>query len=598
MNGWMGRVLRIDLTHGTVREEQSDAQAWSRYLGGRGYGARVLYDETGPSTDPLSPDNLLVFATGPLTGTKAPTPSRYSLTTKSPLTGTTCDNNSGGRWGVQLKRSGYDALVVSGASNEPVYISIIDGKAQIKPASDLWGMDTRAATETLKSREGENTSVICIGPAGENGVLISCIMNDGSRALARGGCGAVMGSKNLKAIVAQGSGRPTIADEEKMKFFTYEANKLLRAHPMTSKGLPELGTALLMDVMNAAGMLPTRNFQESQFPGAHQVSGVAIRERISRGRTGCYGCVIRCTRQTATHTREGEGPEYESAWALGPDCGIDDLETVAEANYLCNLLGLDTISTGGTIACAMELQERGIADTGMKFGQKEHLHELIRQIARREGIGDKLAQGSRRFAAEFGAQEYSMQVKGLELPGYDPRGAQGQGLGYATSNRGGCHLRGGYLIAPEVLGAPRMVNRFASVGKAGHVAQAQNFGAAADSLVVCRFATFALSETVLARLLSAVTGIEYEPEDLMRAGERIFTLERMYNIREGFGRADDDLPARLKEEAVESGPSKGSVVRLSEMMDEYYEFRQWDENGVPSKEKLKALGLEELADGR
>ncbi len=598
MNGWMGRILRVDLTGALVREERLDAQVWSRYLGGRGYGARVLYDETGSRVDPLSPDNLLIFATGPLTGTKAPTPSRYSLTTKSPLTGTICDNNSGGKWGVQLKRSGYDALIIAGKSIEPVYMSIRDGKAEIKPASGLWGKDTRATTELLKAQEGENASVICIGPAGENGVLISCIMNDGARALARGGCGAVMGSKNLKAIVTQGSGRPEIADEEKMKFFTYEANKLVRAHPMTSKGLPELGTALLMDVVNAAGMLPTRNFQESRFAGSDRVSGAAIQENIFRGRTGCYGCVIRCTRRTRTRTQEGEGPEYESAWAFGPDCGIDDLEAVAEANYLCNLLGLDTISTGGTIACAMELQERGIADTGIRFGQKEELHEIIRKIAYREGIGDGLAEGSRRFAAGYGAKEFSMQVKGLELPGYDPRGAQGQGLGYATSNRGGCHLRGGYLVASEVLGAPRMVNRFVSVGKAGHVAQAQNFGAAADSLVVCRFATFALSETVLARLLSAVTGIEYEPEDLMRIGERIFNLERMYNIREGFGMADDDLPGRLKEEPVRSGPSEGSVVRLPEMIEEYYEFRQWDEKGIPTEAKLKSLHLEGLADER
>lgn len=597
MNGWMGKILRIDLTDRSVEEEDLDAEHKSRYLGGRGYGARILYDRTGPKTEPLSPENLLVFATGPLTGTKAPTSSRYSFTTKSPLTGTVCDANSGGKWGVQLKRCGYDALVISGKSDAPVYISITGGKAEIKPAPKLWGKDTHATTRLLREREDDKSSVMCIGPAGENLVLISCVMNDGSRALARGGGGAVMGSKNLKAIVARGSRKISIADSERMKFFSYEANKLLRAHPMTSKGLPEFGTAILMDVINAAGILPARNFQDSEFKNAGQVSGIAIAEKILTGRTGCYGCVIRCTRKTKTSTMAGEGPEYESAWAFGPDCGIDDLETIAETNYLCNMLGLDTISTGGTIACAMELGERGIADTGIGFGQKEKLKEVIRKIAYREGIGDELSQGSRRFAAKYGAEDYAMQVKGLELPGYDPRGVQGQGLGYATSNRGGCHLRGGYMIAPELLGVPRLINRFSCVGKAGHVVQQQNFGAAVDSLAVCRFATFALSEIVWARLVSAVTGIEYEPEELMRIGERIYNLERMYNIREGFGRKEDNLPKRLQEEAIHSGPSKGAVVRLREMLDEYYEFREWNENGVPAQAKLRALDLEGIVNG-
>ncbi|MFH1422468.1 MAG: aldehyde ferredoxin oxidoreductase family protein [Planctomycetota bacterium] len=596
MNGWIGKILRVNLSDGSIREEAADKAVWPQYLGGRGYGAYVLFNEVGPDIKPLDEKNLLIFATGALTGTKAPTPSRYSVTTKSPLTGTICDANSGGKWGVELKKCGYDALIISGKSNSHVYLNITDSSVEIKPAASLWGKDTLTACRILREENNKNASVLCIGVAGENLVKISSIINDGSRSLARGGSGAVMGSKNLKAIVTKGNKKINIADEEKMQFFSYEANKLLRAHPLTSKGLPEFGTAILMEVINAAGILPARNFQDSQFSNASNVSGVAIVEKIMTGRAGCYGCVIRCTRKTKTKTAEGEGPEYESAWALGPDCGIDDLETVAEANYLCNLLGLDTISTGATIACAMELGEKGIFETRIRFGQNDKIKKLIRQIACREGIGDELAEGSKNFALKHNAEYYSMSVKGLEMPAYDPRGAQGQGLGYATSNRGACHLRGGYLIAPELLGVPRIINRFCSVGKAGHAVHLQNLGAALDSLAACRFASFALSEVVWARLLTAVTGINYNSEELMKTGERIYNLERMYNIREGFSRKDDSLPKRLQEEPVKNGPAKDCVVRLQEMLDEYYEFRGWNNNGVPTDKKLKELGLKELCD--
>ena len=597
MHGWMGKLLRINLSDKSIKEEPIDLEIWKLYLGGRGFGSWLLYQEVDSGIGALEPQNLLVFAAGPLTGTTAATPGRFSVSTKSPLTGTVMDANSGGKWGVYFKKCGYDALVVSGKADKPVYITINDDQVEIKDAAQLWGKDVHATTDLLLEMEGKGSSVMCIGPAGENLVLISAIMNDKDRALARGGVGAVMGSKNLKAVVAKGTRKIEIADPERMKFVTYETNKLVRQHPITSKGLPEFGTSVLVNIMNEAGIFPTRNYQQSQFEHAENVSGEAITEQILTKKAGCWGCIIQCARKTRTATEDGEGPEYESNWALGANCGIDDLEVITEANYLCNKLGLDTISAGGTISCAMELTERGIVDAGIRFGEKEKLKDFIRKIAYREEIGDELASGSKRFSAKYGAEQYSMQVKGLELPAYDPRGAQGQGLAYAISNRGGCHLRGGYVIGPEILGAPRMIDRFTSVGKAGHAVRSMDLGAAVDSMVVCRFATYAVSEFIWARLLTAVTGELYQPEEVIQIGERIVNLERLFNIREGFSRKDDTLPRRLLEEPVTSGPAQGRTVNLDPMLDEYYQFRGWDTNGAPLEKKLTELGLEGMIHG-
>ena len=597
MNGWMGKVLRINLTDKSVKEEPIDADVWKKFLGGRGFGAWILYHEVDNKIGALDPQNVLIFATGPLTGTTAATPGRFSVTTKSPLTGTVVDANSGGKWGVYFKKCGYDALIVTGKSATPVYVTIFDDQIEIKNAAHLWGKDVHLTTDQLEESEGKGTSVLCIGPAGENQVLISAIMNDKDRALARGGVGAVMGSKNLKAVVVKGTKKIEIADKERMKFVTYETNKLVRAHPITSKGLPEFGTSVLVNIMNEAGIFPTRNYQDSQFEGAEKISGESITDQILVKKAGCWGCIIQCARKTKTTNEEGEGPEYESNWALGAHCGIDDLEAITEANYLCNKLGIDTISAGGTIACAMELNERGIVATGIKFGEANKLKELLRNIAYREGIGDELALGSKKFAAKYGAEQYAMQVKGLELPAYDPRGAQGQGLAYAISNRGGCHLRGGFVIGPEILGSPRMIDRFASIGKAGQAVRHMDLGAAIDSLGVCRFATYAANEFVWARLLAAVIGEPFHPDEIILTGERIVNLERLYNLREGFSRKDDTLPKRLLEEPVKTGPAKGRTVNLEPMLDEYYQFRNWDPNGAPRTKKLEQLGLEGLING-
>jgi len=345
-----------------------------------------------------------------------------------------------------------------------------------------------------------------------------------------------------------------------------------------------------MNIVNAIGALPTRNFQQAQFEEAENISGEALTDRLLAKATTCWDCPIACTRVTKTACGEGEGPEYQSLWGLGAACGIADLEAVAEANYLCNELGLDTISTGSTIACAMELAQRGIVDSELRFGRADLLRETIQAIAYRRGLGDQLAEGSHRFAQAHGAPEYSMSVKGMEMPAYDPRGMQGQGLLYATSNRGACHTRGN-MLGPEVLGLPKLVDRFQVQGKAGTVVLHQNAAAAIDSLVLCKFTSMAVAEEYYGRALAALTGAN---TNLIRVGERVWNLERLYNLREGFSREHDTLPRRLLEEPVPDGPSKGWVSHLPEMLDEYYRFRGWDENGVPTGRKLEQLGLHDL----
>jgi aldehyde:ferredoxin oxidoreductase len=592
MQGWSHRILDIDLCTGAIRTLPLDREMASRFLGGRGLGARLLWDRVGPEVDPLSPENVLIFATGPLTATGAPTTNRFSVSTRSPLTGTILDANSGGWWGMFLKRAGYDAVIVRGEAAQPVWVEIQGEQVRIHDAAALWG-ETVSATTAALEQGAERRSVLCIGPAGENRTRIAAIMNDGTRALARGGTGAVMGSKHLKAITVAGTQRNVPADPEGFRFVLYEIGKMLRANPITSQALPEFGTAVMMNVVNVIGALPTRNFQESQFEGAERLSGEWMTEHLLVGRKACWACPIACTRQTRTANAAGEGPEYETAWAFGAQCGIDDLEAIAEANYLCNDLGLDTISAGSTIACAMELTERGILGGDLRFGRADILLGILRDMAHRRGLGDELAEGSYRFAAAHGAPELSMSVKKLELPAYDPRGMQGQGLLFATSNRGACHMRGN-MLGPEVLALPRLFNRFAVQGKAGIVAIHQNEAAAVDSLVVCRFLEMAVGAEHLARLLNAVTGEDFQTNGLMQVGERVWNLERLYNLRAGFTQADDTLPRRLLEEPVREGPSAGHTVNLAPMLEEYYEYRGWDRAGVPKAAQLERLGLERL----
>ena len=594
-----GRILRLDLSTGAARDEALPGEVMRAYLGGRGLAAYMLLARRGYEVDPLSPENPLIFAPGPLTGTGAPASGRYSVSARSPLTGTVFDGNSGGHWGTVLKRMGYDGLVVEGACAQPSYvvIELRDGfaHAETRAAAGLWGSDVPTSLARLRELHPGSEAAV-IGPAGELGVLFASIVNNRGRSIGRGGLGAVMGSKNLKALVLLSDNLPKTpaVDEERFAFINYEANKVLKANPITSQALPEFGTSVLVNVLNQAGSLPTRNFREGQFEHAEAISGEVLRKSFTKHRAACQGCPIGCARRTATASASGEGPEYETIWSLGADCGVGDLSPILEANYLCNQAGMDTITMGSTIACAMELTELGALPSGPRWGDAAAVVELVRETAAGTGLGAELGRGSRRLAAAHGNPGLAMQVKGLELPGYDPRGMKGQGLAFATSNRGGCHLRAN-MLNPEILGVPKMIDRFATLGKAGLLINMQNLNAVLDSLVLCKFTAFAMKEDYYARLLSAFWGEPVEPQELLRIGERIWTVERLFNLAAGFGRGDDTLPPRLLGEPVPAGPAKGQVVDLPPMLDEYYVCRGWDNDGVPSARKLEHLGLSEAA---
>jgi len=394
--------------------------------------------------------------------------------------------------------------------------------------------------------------------------------------------------------VIEGKDRPAIEDPDRFKFLLYETRKLLAASPLTSQALPEFGTVVLMNIMNNVGALATRNHQQVQFEGAEAISGEELTDKYLVKNSSCWACPIGCTRISRTEKVEGEGPEFESTWAFGAQCGIDDLPAIIEVNALCNDLGLDTISAGSTIACAMELSEKGYMDSDLRFGRADLLFPTVEAMAYRQDVGADLADGSLRLATKYGHPELSMSAKGLEMPAYDPRGMQGQGLLYATSNRGGCHMRGN-MVGLEVLGLPKMIDRFQVQGKSSFVILHQNSNAAIDSLVLCKFTNMGVADEYFARVLSAVTGIKYATGEMIKVGERVWNLEKLYNLREGFTRKDDTLPPRLLTEAPADGPSQGWVVQLEPMLKEYYRGRGWDENGVPKKQKLEELGLTSLA---
>ena len=585
----MGQVLDVDLATGAIETIPLDLERARLFLGGRGMGARLLWDLVGPEVAPLAPENVLIFFTGPLTATGYQTSNRFTVSTKSPLTGTVLDANAGGTWGVLLKRSGHDGLIIRGRAESPVWLEITPGGATLHDAAHLWGQTVSETSEAL-GQKGAKRSVLCIGPAGENLGRMAAIMSDGERALGRGGPGAVMGSKQLKAVVVEGDQRPGIADKERLKFVQYESRKMLTASPLTSQALPEFGTVVLMNIINYFGVLPTRNFTQSQFEGADRISGEALAAGYLVKKAACWSCPIGCTRITRRQAGEGEGPEYETTWAFGAQCGVDDLEAIIEANALCNDLGLDTISTGSTIGCAMEMAEAGHIKSELRFGRADMLASTEADIGYRRGLGDELAEGSRRFAAQHGAPELSMSVKGLEMPAYDPRGMQGQGLLYATSNRGACHMRGN-MVGLEILGLPKLIDRLQVQGKSSYVILHQNASAAIDALGVCKFANMAVGDEYFARALSAVTGLDVSTGELIEAGERIWTLERLYNLREGFTAADDTLPPRMLEEPIPAGPNEGWVSHLAPMLAEYYRAREWDEEGVPTEKKREELGL-------
>jgi aldehyde:ferredoxin oxidoreductase len=589
MNGWIGKIIKFDLGRMTQETVAVGEAIRRQYLGGRGLGVKLYSELCSSSIDPLADDNALIFMTGPLTGTMM-TSGRYQVISRSPLTGTICDSSSGGTFGAALKGAGIDGLIIQGRAAKPIYLSAHEGRVEAHDASAFWGLDTQQTQKGIQAETGSKTSVACIGPAGENRVLFAAVMNDKDRAAGRGGMGAIMGSKNLKAISAGGSQPVAIADQEGYKTLAARLDRIVDKNPVTGKSLQVLGTSVLVNIINAHGMFPTENFRRGVFNDAEGISGEKIAETLLLRQSSCYKCPIGCGRTTRTRDKNGEGPEYETVWAFGAHLGISDLTAIAEANYACNELGLDTITMGSTLGCAMELCEVGAWKENLRWGEAGKLRDWVMDTAYRRGIGVELALGSKRLAAKYGRPELAMQVKGMEIPAYDPRGAQGMALSYATSNRGGCHMRA-YMIAPEILGHPVFLDRFSTAGKAELVALFQDVSALVDSAVLCRFLQFALGISTFTEMLRVVTGLDFSDEELMMIGRRIYTMERLFNSRAGFGRGDDTLPPRFFNEEFQTGSSRHRRVQLEAMLDDYYAVRGWDMNGMPLPKTLADLGL-------
>jgi len=603
MHGWIGNVLRVNLSTGRVSTEPLDPERAKDYIGARGLGSKYLYDEIDPRIDPLSPENKLIFAAGPLTGTYAPSGGRYNVVTKGPLTGTIAASNSGGTWGAELKFSGHDMLILEGKAPKPVYLWIKNHAVEIRDATHLWGKLVPDTTDAIRAETDDGAKIACIGPAGENQVLFAAVMNDMHRAAGRSGVGAVMGSKNLKAVAVVGSGSVSSADNERFLSAVMDARHKIQAHPVGGTGFRLYGSEILMNIINQVGASPTRNWQDAFFPNADKVSGEALAANQLQRPKGCFSCIISCGRVTKVtnpkYKGEGEGPEYETAWGFGGDCGVDNLDAGLKANYYCNEYGMDTITMGSTVACAMELYEKGfitLEDTGgiaLEWGNADAMVEVVRLTGAGEGFGKKLGLGSYRLADSYGHPELSMTVKKQEMPAYDGRAIQGVGLNYATSNRGGCHMRG-YTIETEVLGNPVFgpkVDQHTIDGKPQICINWQNLTAALDATGACQFTTFGIAATELAAMLSALTGIEYSVDDFLKCGDRIWNLERQFNLKAGLTAKDDTLPSRLLKEPIKTGASKGMVNRLPEMLPDYYRLRGWDENGVPTPARLQELGL-------
>jgi len=599
MAGWTGKILRINLTKHSWAVEDLNPDLAREFIGGRGLGTKILYDEIDPKVDALSPKNKLILATGPLTGTFASAAGRYMAITKSPLTGAIACSNSGGYFGPELKFAGYDLILFEGKAEKPVYLWVYNDRVEIRPADHLWGKTTHETEDLIRAETDPEVKIASIGPAGEKLVRFACIVNDKGRAAGRSGVGAVMGFKNLKAVAVRGTLGLKVARGEEFRKASLMALEKIKASPVTSVGLPTYGTALLVNIINAAGLFPTRNFQTGVFPTADKTGGESIRANIEIRNKACFACPIACAPVTEIKNPKfkgsGEGPEYETTWSLGACCGIDNLDAITKSHYICNELGMDPITLGVTIAAAMEMYEKGylsFKETGLalNFGNAEALVEITEKTGRREGFGDAVAEGSLRLTEKYGHPELFMGVKGQEFPAYDGRGAQGMGLQYATSNRGACHVRG-YMISPEILGTPVKLDPFATKEKASWDIGFQNLTAVVDSTGICLFNTFAIGADEIHAFLVPATGIEYTKEEMLKAGERIWNLERMFNLKAGLTGMDDTLPKRILEEPLPEGGSKGQVVRLSEMLPEYYQLRGWDEHGVPTKEKLKELGL-------
>ena len=626
--GYMGRICDINLSTGSVGEYPLSDEDREKYLGGRFVATKILWDELNPGADPLSPENILIVMTSPLTGTGAPSTSRYDISAKSPLTGLIGHSNSGGNFGMHLKRAGFDGVVLRGKAPKPVYIEFDNGSVHIRDASSIWGMNTQDAQKAM----GQG-GTMAIGPAGENQVLFASVVSQ-ERSHGRCGMGAVMGSKNCKGMVARGSEKIPIHNNEEFKKHIKQWITMLQKHPATGEFAPRYGTAGFLTALSMNNALPTKNFSRGQYERAWNIGGERLAEEFLVKNSGCISCPIRCGRVVEINGKEVKGPEYEILSLLGSNMLIDDLDAIIKWNYQLDLLGLDAITTGTLMGFAAELNERGVWKCGIEFGKKDNISQIIEDIAYKRGIGEELSKGVRYLAKKYNAQEYAPQVKGLELAAYEPRAAVGHGLGYATASRGACHLDGGYMIYFEVTG-PVTLNPHHYRSKPSWTILDQNLLAAVSAGGNCLFTSwtfvpniaykvpgrkwlFSLLQFILThtwiliditvkmpkwlmrfhvpllphtKAIELATGMKMDFGRYYLVGERGYTLERMFNIREGLTAKDDSLPARFTKEPLMFG-KKGYTVPLDKMLKKYYKLRGWDALGRPTKKLLKKLEID------
>jgi aldehyde:ferredoxin oxidoreductase len=599
LGGFKNKEVLVDLTNGSVDYRNINEDDAKKYIGGRGLGVKYVLDN-GPEVEALSEDNILCIMTGPVTGSRSSMSGRLAVVTKSPLTGTVTDSHMGGWTAARLKWSGVDNIIFKGKSDKPVYLYIENGQAEVRDASELWGLSTRATVQAMKDRYGEeNLSVMTIGQAGENGVRFAGFMNEHDRSAGRGGTGAVAGYKKLKAIVikaAQKGNMPEPAQKDEYNQANKKAVKAILEGGLTAPnkgGLSVYGTNVLTNLINEVGALPTKNAQFTHWDEAEKHSGEYVNEHLLVANNTCHACPVAC--KIEVEVKEGkyktrvESFEFESAWALGANSGLSNSEAIAYLIDICNEYGMDTIELGNAFSVTMEAYEKGIVDQKLDWGDADSMIEMARKIAFREGFGGILAEGPARATASWGAPELSMSVKGQSIPAYDPRGIQGIGLGYATSNRGACHLRG-YTVASEIAGIPEPTDRLQAEGKGELLKIFQDLLSFSDSMNICKFSSFSENAEHYAEQYSTMTGIPMTAEDVMLAGERIYNLERYYNNLAGFNKREDDfLPKRFTEEGA-SGNSAGSVSRMDIMLEEYYQVRGWVDGVVP-EQKLRELGI-------
>ncbi len=601
------RLLRVDLTRREAWEEEIPEDTLRRFIGGRGLGAYLALKEIPEGADPLGPDNRIYIMTGPLTGVTVMS-GRYHVIGKSPKTGVLGESNSGGHFGPWLRFAGYDGIAVQGASEEPVYLWINDGKVEFRDASKLWGKTVSATEDILRREHGLREgygSVLAIGPAGENLALTAAVMNDKWRAAGRTGLAAVLGAKKLKAIVVYGKRRPPIADRKAFSEANRDITKIFLEGPV-SRSLHEYGTSVLVNIVNSFGGLPSYFWQDGVYDDAYEVSGEKLAATYLVNRIGCWGCAIRCSRVSKVptgpyYTPQSEGPEYESIWALGPLLGVSDMAAVVKLNYLANDLGFDTISIGNSLAFAVYLAKKGLvpdehlAPYDLRWGHYESIVELMYRAAHKsDPLAAAVADGVPALAQAYNAEDYAVHVRGLELPAYDPRALKSMALSYATANRGGCHLRS-YTVSAEILGVPKKMDPLAvTEEKADLVIEMQDWFSVIDSLVVCKFVAFDSTPDQWLRLLNAVTGWDMTLDEMLTAGARIYNTERLFAVREGRW-VKDYLPKRLLEEPLPRGPAKGHTAKdmIEKMLPVYWRKRGWIE-GRPTKETLKKLGLDEF----